>query len=572
MPLQRRLPLLISILLLCLMVLFSWISYQGVKNAAMRTSRERLLSLSSQFGNLFSQSMAGLTQSTRVVANNPVIRQFLTQPSETNHDSAFALLNRVRQDSASVLIDIRDTSYRLLLRSSKGDIHTRLNFDSLMRQKTDTSVGLIYAFGDSLYYPVSLAIYNNRKPIGYLVRWRLLTTTPQTVEQLTKLIGSKASLSLGNRDGSLWTDMIKPISFHPADTSHLNVPVEYWADGGKKMIAAINHVPGTPWLVSVEFSEHSILESANRFLKGIILGGFILLIAGIILAWVTSRNIIRPLNRLTEAASGIAGGRYIYAEGIERRDEIGKLARAFNHMIDEVRDARQGLENKIVETGEINEQLRSLTAHLQNIREEERIHIAREMHDELGQLLTAFKMDISWLQKKLDTHPESAIKDRLRDMNKLTEDAVLFVRKIASELRPSVLDDFGLIPALEWHSEEFSKRFGIEVSFRANVRDIKTSSVVATTLFRMYQECLTNVARHAQATKVNSHLAATPDKIILTITDDGKGFEPQASDQKKTLGLLGMKERATMAGGQITVQSAPGKGTSVVIVLPSTSA
>src|SRR5690606_8553127 len=144
-----------------------------------------------------------------------------------------------------------------------------------------------------------------------------------------------------------------------------------------------------------------ILESANRFLKGIILGGFILLIAGIILAWVTSRNIIRPLNRLTEAASGIAGGRYIYAEGIERRDEIGKLARAFNHMIDEVRDARQGLENKIVETGEINEQLRSLTAHLQNIREEERIHIAREMHDELGQLLTAFKMDISWLQKKL---------------------------------------------------------------------------------------------------------------------------------------------------------------------------
>src|SRR5690606_22699975 len=176
--------------------------------------------------------------------------------------------------------------------------------------------------------------------------------------------------------------------------------------------------------------------------------------------------------------SGIAGGQYIYAGGIERRDEIGKLARAFNHMIDEVREARQGLENKIVETGEINEQLRSLTAHLQNIREEERIHIAREMHDELGQLLTAFKMDISWLQKKLDTHPESAIKDRLRDMNKLTEDAVLFVRKIASELRPSVLDDFGLIPALEWHSEEFSKRFGIEVSFRANVRDIKTSSVV----------------------------------------------------------------------------------------------
>src|SRR5690606_30817221 len=135
------------------MVLIGWISYQGVKNPAMLTSRERMLLLSSQFGNLFSQSMSGLTQSTRVVAYNPVIRQYLTQPSEANHDSALALLNRVRQDSASVMIEIRDTSYRLLLRSSKGDIHTRLNFDSLMRQKTDTSVGLIYAFGDSLYYP-----------------------------------------------------------------------------------------------------------------------------------------------------------------------------------------------------------------------------------------------------------------------------------------------------------------------------------------------------------------------------------------------------------------------------------
>ncbi|MGZ8524870.1 MAG: HAMP domain-containing protein, partial [Chitinophagaceae bacterium] len=319
---------------------------------------------------------------------------------------------------------------------------------------------------------------------------------------------------------------------------------------------------------SVEFPRQLILESANRLLKWMIFAGIVLLVIGILIAWIMSRNIIQPLNQLTAAASGIAAGNYSPTAGVERRDEVGKLARAFNAMIGQVSEARSGLEQKIVESGQMNEQLRQLTAHLQNIREEERIHIAREMHDELGQLLTAFKMDISWLDKRTADTDNIAIKEKLADMNKLIDDSVIFVRKLASELRPSMLDDFGLIPALEWHSEEFNKRFDIKVDFHSDTRELKTSPVIATGLFRMYQESLTNVARHAEATKVSATLQTTKDRVCLSVQDDGKGFSLINGDPGKTLGLLGMRERAAMIGGKLEINSAPGKGTYVVVTVP----
>lgn len=569
-PLQQRLPLLICILLLSLMVLFSWISYQGVKNAALRTARERLLSLSNQFGSLFSQSMVNLSNATRMVANQAPVKKFLENPAGTSRDSVLSILQGVRRDSSTVLVYLVDKNHRLLMHSPGEFMDHRHKFDTLLSigDGRDTGVGMIRSFGDSLYYPVTVAIMDNRRVAGYLVRWRLLSTTPQAVEQISRLIGTRAALFVGNHDGSLWTDMVKPVKYYKLDSGQLNRAIEHNHATGSNTVSASTRVPNTPWLVAVEFSQRNILEPANRFLRWMIIGGLILLGIGILLAWIMSRNIIRPLNRLTEAASGIATGNYMPAEGIERRDEVGKLARAFNTMISQVREARQGLEQKIIETDEMNVQLRSLTAHLQNIREEERIHIAREMHDELGQLLTAFKMDLSWLQKKIGDAPDSAVAEKLRDMNGLVENAVVFVRRIASELRPSVLDDFGLVPALEWHSEEFQKRFRIKVEFKSDIRELKTSSFIATALFRIYQESLTNVARHAQAERVDAQLSITPDQLILTITDNGKGFNLHKGDQRKTLGLLGMKERAAMVGGQLMVRSSPGKGTSIVISVP----
>jgi signal transduction histidine kinase len=188
------------------------------------------------------------------------------------------------------------------------------------------------------------------------------------------------------------------------------------------------------------------------------------------------------------------------------------------------------------------------------------------MHDELGQLLTGFKMDVSWLNKKISNTEDPIIHEKLVEMMGIVDEAVKFVRRIAAELRPGVLDDLGLIPALDWHSKEFEKRFNIKVVFKTSVEDVKTSPNIATGLFRMYQESLTNVARHSEANKVDAILDVTISEIRLSIKDDGKGFD--SSKETKTLGLLGMKERAAMIGGQLQITSTPGRGTKVLISVP----
>lgn len=212
--------------------------------------------------------------------------------------------------------------------------------------------------------------------------------------------------------------------------------------------------------------------------------------------------------------------------------------------------------------------IRKLTGHLQNVREEERLHISREIHDELGQLLTVLKMDVSWLSKKME--PDNAIaKEKLNEILKVIDTTVKTVRRIASELRPSLLDDLGLVAAMEWHMEEFERRSGILKELYIPETEIQIPDSHKIGIFRIFQESLTNVARHSQATKVAVSLVEKEKKLVLTIRDNGKGFEEKRST-KKTLGLLGMKERSQMMGGQYSISGSPGEGTIVTVTVPLT--
>jgi PAS domain S-box-containing protein len=227
---------------------------------------------------------------------------------------------------------------------------------------------------------------------------------------------------------------------------------------------------------------------------------------------------------------------------------------------------RKKSEEKIKQS---HEQLRQLASHLQDVREEEQKRIAREVHDELGQQITGLKMDVAWIRKKIAGHTESvSIQEKLKEMTTLLDSAVKTIRKIASELRPSILDDMGLIAALEWQTLEFQKRFSIPVVFKSSARQIELDPTIATNLFRLYQESLTNIARHAEAKNVSAELDVHKKQVTLSITDDGKGFEVGESDDKKTLGLLGMKERVLMMNGELEIVSKPGKGTTIIIKVP----
>ncbi len=211
--------------------------------------------------------------------------------------------------------------------------------------------------------------------------------------------------------------------------------------------------------------------------------------------------------------------------------------------------------------------IRKLTEYLQNIREEERLHISREIHDELGQLLTVLKMDVSWLNKKIDA-PEGPIRAKITELLGLIDTTVKTVRRIASELRPTLLDDLGIQAAMEWHLEEFERRSGIHQNFDPPGREVSVDDSQKIGLFRIFQESLTNVARHSGGKNVNVSLKEDDNLVILTIQDDGKGFDEE-STRKNTLGLLGMKERTKVMGGEYTIQSEPGNGTTVKVVVPT---
>lgn len=221
-----------------------------------------------------------------------------------------------------------------------------------------------------------------------------------------------------------------------------------------------------------------------------------------------------------------------------------------------------------LELQESYQQIRRLTAYLQNIREEERANIAREIHDELGQQLTVIKMDVSWMKKKISTGDLSNVPEKMNEMLEILDGTVASVRRIATELRPSLLDDIGLIAAVEWQIDVFSKRTGIKVHLEKPDEGLVIPEASATGLFRILQESLTNIARYANANQVDIHLKNQNKEFILCIQDNGQGFDVNEITSKKTLGLLGMRERSIAMHGTFTIQSSPGQGTKIEVRVP----
>jgi PAS domain S-box-containing protein len=222
-----------------------------------------------------------------------------------------------------------------------------------------------------------------------------------------------------------------------------------------------------------------------------------------------------------------------------------------------------------IERAQLEEQLRALTAHLESVREDERAGIAREIHDVLGQALTAIKMDIAWVARRVAASSLGDVPDRLRSMSEATDEIIEAVRRISAELRPGVLDDLGLVAALEWQARDFEARTGTTCTVEASgVDDVELEPQITTAVFRICQEALTNVARHAHATSVEVTLARTHDGLELQVKDDGDGIDEDALYRPTSLGLLGIRERARRLGGWARVGPAEPRGTVVKLVLP----
>ena len=219
------------------------------------------------------------------------------------------------------------------------------------------------------------------------------------------------------------------------------------------------------------------------------------------------------------------------------------------------------------ELHESREQLRQLSAALQRVREEEKARIARELHDELGQALTGLKMDLEEIVAVLPPEQVDAIR-RTQAMRGLLDRTVRSVRRIATELRPLMLDDLGLVSTIEWLAHDFSERTGVNIALELPGHDLELEADLATALFRVLQESLTNIARHAAASRVAVKLARSDSEIRLRVEDDGNGIDPARVGTGRTFGLIGMRERAAMLGGELIVDSKPGAGTSITMIVP----
>jgi PAS domain S-box-containing protein len=259
--------------------------------------------------------------------------------------------------------------------------------------------------------------------------------------------------------------------------------------------------------------------------------------------------------------------RWISDEAVVLRDGLGEPQFFQGIMLDitERKHAEEQLKSS-------HEQLRGFAEHIENVREEERTWIAREIHDELGQILTGLKMDVSLIEKKLTGLPlgDSAhfLLKRTKSMKDLIDSTIQAVRRISTKLRPGILNDLGLLAAVEWQAAEFQSRMGIKFKVSSDMDGIELDQRRSSAVFRIYQELLTNIARHANATEVSIRLELREGQLRLRVRDNGKGITQKETENPKSLGILGMRERVLLLGGRFSIRGKPGQGTTATVSIP----
>jgi signal transduction histidine kinase len=291
--------------------------------------------------------------------------------------------------------------------------------------------------------------------------------------------------------------------------------------------------------------------------------------AAVAVVWIaTDLFFLRPMGAMAAASQRLAEGALDTRIGdISGADELRRLARGFDEMAGalETRMAREQEAKRQLEASQ--KQLRDLTGYLQDVREQERTRIARELHDDFGQSLTILKLDLSWLKKRLPADARPML-DKLEAMGQVIDTALETMHTVTAELRPVILDDFGLAAAMEWQTGEFKNRTGLDCRIETDPDLPPVSKPMSTAVFRIFQEILTNVARHAEADRVEMRLRTENRKLVLEVQDDGRGITEAQVRDARSFGLVGIRERLHPFGGTVQFAGRPGRGTCVTVVIP----
>ncbi|MBV8520025.1 MAG: hypothetical protein JO197_21715 [Acidobacteria bacterium] len=328
-------------------------------------------------------------------------------------------------------------------------------------------------------------------------------------------------------------------------------------DGVARQYAFVQ-LPKLGWTIYGGVPSWALAEPVREMLLNASLGGIGIIFIVVVMTLVLARKIGRPIYALAGAAAAADEGAYERVRTSEGPREIVRLTHAFNQMMDRREEADERMRS-----GE--RKLKALSERLLTVQEEERGRIARELHDDLGQSLTALKMDIVGLLQSTPQPPaQAALRERIL---RTLDSTVTAVQRISSELRPSMLDDLGLVAAIEAEARLLEERSGIECEVSV-AGDVAVDPEYTTMVYRIVQEALTNVVRHSNATRVEVRLRNRAEELLLEIRDDGRGVRADELESPTSFGLIGIRERVAMVGGSVQFEGVDGRGTIVSVRIP----
>lgn len=676
--LRQRLPLLISLLLLCISLVFGFISYLGVKKAALKVGEERLQTLSFQLSTMFSVNAQNLIATTSKQANTPLVKSYLLSNGRDSAAAAKKWLQDLLKDSNYIQVSLLNTERKLLLNSSKNASSINTLPGNLFVSNGDSGrLGRLHNADNLVVYPVVVAATNDGRLAGYLVKWRRMLTRRGDLDQLSNLLGTDARLYFGNNDGSLWTDMVKPLPGHLYKNQDKNTIIHF-SRSGKELLASVHPITHSPLLVSVEFPKDKILQTADTYLYWLLLAGSLLIIAGVFFGWMMSRNISEPLVKLTAAASQIAAGNYSSPVLVNRLDEVGKLARSFNAMSLQLQRSQQQLQERaenykllfeknpmpmwimsrstynlfdvneaavqhygysreeflrlnskdlrpdedvlkfvqavneegkyrrgiwrhkkkdgniimadiiaddllygnepaiLVLAHDITEKLKAeaelirhrvmqqqiITETTIMVQEKEREELGKELHDNINQILASTKLYLELARSGNQQLLPDAISKSYDNINL----AIGEIRRLSKQLVKPALDT-SLTDALKDMTEELQAITPIKISFISSLfNEDAVDENIRLMIYRVVQEQLNNILKHAAASRVQISLKTDEDNVYLLIQDNGIGFD--MSKKAKGIGLRNIDHRVKFHKGVVSIHSKPGAGCAIEISVP----
>lgn len=527
---QQRLPLLICVLLLAVIVSYGFANYYSLRKATLSLAAERLSSLTSQISTSFSQSEDFLVKTSNATATQKPVIDYINSGGKQFEKETREALDKLYRDSTWVFIGLADTNLTPLTFSTKSILSAGINLkDEVVSLKPGTGkVGRIYNIDGFVYFPLISAIADNKRTIGYVISWITLRASPKSIEQFSQLVGAGASFYIGNTDGTLWTDLFKPLPTAPFEVADKSKLVEFTGEDGKPLIANTQPIAQTQWLVTIAFSEQTALQGVTTFLRWIVVIGIVLTAAGILVAWVVSRNITRPLNNLTKASTAMSQGNHLSPVSVDmgRDDELGKLAHAFNTMAADVHRTHNELERKVAErTMQLEYANKELEAFSYSVS-----HDLRAPLRSITGFSTMLKEDYSG---KLDAKADriiNTIVDNTQTMGRLIDDLLSFSQTGKKDL---VISTVNMHVVASHVTDELLLHIPKE-KYNVYIAPLPPAEADGGMMKQVYMNLVGNAVKYSSK-KVNPRIEIgykqENERVIYYVRDNGAGFDMAHADK-----------------------------------------